>query len=311
MACPYSADGGEMPAGHPPVPVADEKVIEVPIPQPPPSFLLGNLPDMDPNFPSRSLQRMADLYGEIYQLQFPGRRVIVISSQKLVNEVCDQERFFKEPNKVLQVVRDLTSDGLFTAAHEDGPTMKREDNWWKAHRLLVPAFGPLGLRKMFDDMQDISSQQMLLWDRLGSDHAIDASADFTKLAFDTIGLCSFGYRFNEFYMGDEVHPFAHQMANVLKLSGRRANRTSIQNSLHYYEERERQEDVQSMLDLVQEIIAERKRNPKPDAKDLLNTMLFGVDRETHETLHEKNVAANMVTFLVWVLILHLRGAEQR
>lgn len=288
-----------MPADHPQIPNNEKKVAEVPIPQPPPYLLLGNLPELDINFPSRSLQRMADLYGEIYQLQFPGRRVVVVSSERLVNEVCDQDRFFKEPGKVLRVIRDLTSDGLFTAAHEDGPVMKREENWWKAHRLLVPAFGPLGLRKMFDDMVDISSQMMLLWDRLGDQHAIDASADFTKLAFDTIGLCSFGYRFNEFYMGDEVHPFAKQMAEVLKLSGRRANRTDIQNTLHYWEERERQDNVEEMHGLVQEIIADRKRNPKPEAKDLLNTMLYGVDRETNETLHEKNVAANMVTFLVY------------
>ena len=54
---------------------------------------------------------------------------------------------------------------------------------------------------MYDDMLDISSQMVLRWDRLGADHAIDCSDDFTRLAFDTIGLCSFGYRFNEFYTG--------------------------------------------------------------------------------------------------------------
>jgi cytochrome P450/NADPH-cytochrome P450 reductase len=143
---------------------------------------------------------LADLYGEIYQLDL-GRRVIVLSSQALINEVSDQERFHKDIGRALNEVRALTGDGLFTSAHEDGYILKREPNWWKAHRLLVPAFGPLGLRKMYDDMLDISSQMVLRWDRLGADHAIDCSDDFTRLAFDTIGLCSFGYRFNEFYTG--------------------------------------------------------------------------------------------------------------
>ena len=150
---------------------------------------------------------------------------------------------------------------------------------------------------MFDDMLDISAQMVLRWDRMGEHHPIDCSDDFTRLAFDTIGLCSFGYRFNEFYT-DEAHPFAKQMASVLKLSGRRSNRTDIENKLHRWEEKERQSDVVKMHEVVNQIVAERKANPKPDAKDLLNIMLFAIDRESGETMTEQNVANNMVTFLV-------------
>ena len=128
---------------------------------------------------------------------------------------------------------------------------------------------------MFNDMLDVSSQMsessssvvrlpladmftVLRWDRLGEHFAIDASDDFTRLAFDTIGLCSFGYRFNEFYT-DEVHPFAKQMAEVLKMSGRRASRPPIANRLFRWEEQERQRMVKSMHDLVQEIVRGAQR----------------------------------------------------
>ena len=255
-------------------------------------LLIITICQQDPDFPSRGIQRLADLYGEIYQVDL-GRRVIIVSSQALINEVSDQNRFHKDIGRVLEEVRALTGDGLFTSAHEDGYSLKREPNWWKAHRLLVPAFGPLGLRKMFDDMLDISSQMVLRWDRQGPDHAIDCSDDFTRLAFDTIGLCSFGFRFNEFY-SDTVHPFAKQMANVLKLSGRRANRLAVQNAVYRWEEQERQDDAKKMHDLVRQIIQERKRKPEPEAKDLLNTMLFAADRETGETLSEENIVFNIV-----------------
>ena len=68
--------------------------------------------------------------------------------------------------------------------------------------------------------------------------------------------------------------------------------------LDRWEEQERQDSVKKMRDLVQQIIQERKRRPMPDAKDLLNTMLFAVDRETGEALSEENIVSNMVTFLV-------------
>lgn len=110
---------------------------QVPIPQPPEYLfgLLGNLPEIDPSFPQKSFWRLSELYGPIVKLNLRSP-VVLVSNQKLVNEICDEERFEKRPSATLVSVRALTGDGLFTAFPE-------EKNWWKAHRLLVPAFGPL------------------------------------------------------------------------------------------------------------------------------------------------------------------------
>jgi len=124
----------------------------------------------------------------------------------------------------------------------------------------------------------------------------------TDVAFDTIGLCAFNYRFNEFY-SDNAHPFAQQMAEVLLESGKRANRTEVQNLMYHSAEQKRQENVQKMHALSDEIIAERKRNPKPEVKDLLNTMLNATDRETGEKLSDENIRYNMCTFLVSRVLL--------
>lgn len=55
---------------------------------------------MDPYFPSRGYQRLADLYGEIFQADL-GRRILYVSSSKLVNEVCDETRFHNDFQQVL------------------------------------------------------------------------------------------------------------------------------------------------------------------------------------------------------------------
>ena len=146
-------------------------------------------------------------------------------------------------------------------------------------------------------MFDISSQMVLKWDRLGPDHEINCADDLTRLAFDTIGLCAFGYRFNEFYT-DNPHPFASQMAEVLLESGKRSNRTKLQQQLYYKSEQARQEDVRMMWELCDQIVQDRKQHPQPDAKDLLNTMLNGVDRETGMRLSDENIRYQMATFLV-------------
>jgi cytochrome P450/NADPH-cytochrome P450 reductase len=117
------------------------------------------------------------------------------------------------------------------------------------------------------------------------------------MAFDTIGLCSFSYRYNSFYLA-EPHPFAQQMAEVLIESGRRANRTSIESYLRVFSAQKNKENVEAMWKLCDELVAERKAHPQPDSKDLLNTMLNVTDPVTGEKLSDENIRFNMVTFLV-------------
>lgn len=138
------------------------------IPQPPTKFLVGNLGDLDPDNAIRSMVSLIHQYGEIVKLSLIGREVIIVGSQELVNEVCDQTRFKKVVKGALQAVRSVAGDGeslrvllslalnllvagLFTA-HGD------EANWALAHRILMPAFGPLSIRNMLPGMIDIASQ---------------------------------------------------------------------------------------------------------------------------------------------------------
>ena len=108
----------------------------VPIPQPKPVPLLGNLPDVDAEKGILGFMELAEQLGPIFRLELPGGDIVVVSSQELVDELCDETRFDKRlSGALLQNVRDFAGDGLFTAWTE-------EPNWGKAHRILMPAFGP-------------------------------------------------------------------------------------------------------------------------------------------------------------------------
>jgi cytochrome P450/NADPH-cytochrome P450 reductase len=151
------------------------------IPQPPEYLfgLLGNIPDMDPSFPLRGLLRMAKIYGPIYKVRLIKRDLVVVSNYHYAKEAFDQSRFEKVINPVLEQVRDFLGDGLFTAYPE-------EENWGKAHRILIPAFGPLAIRKMFSKMLDISLQMIRRWDHMGPNHEINCSDDLTRLGRPTL-----------------------------------------------------------------------------------------------------------------------------
>ena len=261
------------------------------IPQPPSKPWMGNLGAVDADNPVQSLMRLAKEYGPLVKLEGMGWTGYLASSQELVNELSDESRFEKSVHPSLQELRTFAGDGLFTAFND-------EPNWHKAHRILMPAFGPIGVRDMFDNMLDIAEQMFVRWERFGSDATIDVADNMTRLTLDTIALCAFDYRFNSFYQ-NEMHPFVGAMVRSLHEAGQRTRRLPVVNSLMFSKARLYETDRRLMHEIAQGLITQRRRDPKADEKkDLLDRMLNGVDPESGEKLSDENIAYQMLTFLV-------------
>ncbi|HEX2910153.1 MAG TPA: cytochrome P450 [Chloroflexia bacterium] len=261
------------------------------IPQPKPAPIVGNIPDIDANAPVQGMMRMARQYGPIFRLEIPGRDMLVISSQALVNELCDEQRFDKKVHAPLREIREFAGDGLFTAETQ-------EPNWGKAHRILMPAFGPAALRTMYSGMLDIAEQLLVKWERQGPEQVIDLVDNTTRLTLDTIALCAFDYRFNSFYERD-MHPFVGAMVRALSESGMRTRRLPLQNRLMLITRRQYDEDIRYMHQIADELINERKKQGDPEGrKDILSTMLNSRDPQTGERLSDENIRYQMVTFLI-------------
>ncbi|KAG9085236.1 hypothetical protein FRC07_013421, partial [Ceratobasidium sp. 392] len=187
---------------------------------------------------------LAKQHGEIYKLNMLGKQVIVMTNVALAQEVLDKKRFHKgRPPALLEVD--------------------------KIDRILMPIFGPLSIRAMFDDMYDILSQLCLKWERFGPMHPIKATGDLTGLALDTI--CAYNYRLNKFYSLEDP-PFVKAMGDFLAKA-------------------QYAEDMAIMQKLADEIIEDRRKHPI-EKKDLLNAMFSG------QGFTDKNIQAQMLTFLI-------------
>lgn len=261
-----------------------------PIPEPRGYPILGNIADVDPDSSLESFKSLAEKHGDIYRLQFPGTRLVIVSTVAFVDEICDEERFMKVPRGVLEEIRNGIHDGLFTA-HITEP------NWAIAHRILMPAFGPKGIQNMFDEMHDIASQLVMKWARVGPVHKIHLTDDFTNLALDTLGLCSMGFRFNNFYHETE-HPFVRAMAEFLIECGRRPQRIPLPSFFYQKTDEQFQANINIMRETAQSILRERVANPEEERKDLLTAMLRGVDSQTGQRMSEDSIINNLITFLI-------------
>ncbi|KAK1543827.1 bifunctional P-450/NADPH-P450 reductase [Colletotrichum paranaense] len=262
---------------------------EVPIPEPRGLPFLGHIAEFNPENPLNDLHRLADTYGEVYRLRMPGMTVVFVSTNALVNEVCDETRFQKSLNNVLREVRHIANDGLFTAKPE-------EPNWGIAHRILIPAFGPVTIRGMFDEMADVASQMAMKWARHGSQTPIRVTDDFTRLTLDTIALCSMDFRFNSYYR-EELHPFINAMGDALTECGNRDKRPAFANYFFRSTEQKFFADIELLRKTAREVLESRKANPS-DRKDLLSAMLNGVDPKTGQKMTDASIIDNLITFLI-------------
>ncbi|KAK3485770.1 putative bifunctional P-450:NADPH-P450 reductase [Neurospora hispaniola] len=268
---------------------SDETPQTVPIPGPPGLPLVGNSFDIDTEFPLGSMLNFADQYGEIFRLNFPGRNTVFVTSQALVHELCDEKRFQKTVNSALHEIRHGIHDGLFTARND-------EPNWGIAHRILMPAFGPMAIQNMFPEMHEIASQLALKWARHGPNQSIKVTDDFTRLTLDTIALCSMDYRFNSYYH-DDMHPFIDAMASFLVESGNRSRRPALPAFMYSKVDRKFYDDIRVLRETAEGVLKSRKEHPS-ERKDLLTAMLDGVDPKTGGKLSDDSIIDNLITFLI-------------
>lgn len=262
------------------------------IPQPKVRPLVGNLPDLGTDAPVQAMMALAKRHGPLFRLTLPTRTFLVASSYAVVEELCDETRFDKFVHGPLRHIRDFAGDGLFTADTQ-------APNWGKAHRILMPAFGPTAMKGTFDAMVDVADQMLTKWARLGPGVELDVPDQMTRLTLDTIALAAFGYRFNSFYQR-EMHPFVEAMVRSLAEAGARSKRLPLHTKVLLLGQRQYQGDIAFMNRVVDEVIAERRRGTSDPGRqrDLLDLMLEGRDPVTGEGLDDLNVRHQMVTFLI-------------
>ena len=96
----------------------------------------------------RNRQRLISA-GPIWKFCLGGEERVIVDSQALMNEVCNEDRFSKIIAVALKQARNGVNDGLGTAYSS------QEANWGIAHRTLAPHFGSLAIRSMFNEMHNI------------------------------------------------------------------------------------------------------------------------------------------------------------
>ncbi|EJT49752.1 cytochrome P450 [Trichosporon asahii var. asahii CBS 2479] len=259
------------------------------VPHPPFWPVLGSIPSIDVKQTIKSITELADTYGRFYMMSGAGHDFYICGSYEISKVLNDESRFQKTVHLPLEHLRPLVGDALFTA-------YPGEPNWDIAHRVLVPVFGPLSLKKMQPMMVDVLAQMLMHWEHTAGT-PFSAADQFTRLTLDTIALCGFRFRFNSFH-SERLHPFVDSMVACLLMSDERSRWPAPLLKLRWNHNRKYNANVKYMFDLCDKLIAERRKNPYPDAGDMLNVMLHDKDPKTGKHLSDENIRMQIITFLI-------------
>lgn len=260
-------------------------------PSPPRLPIVGSLFEIDPDALVQTLTKMSRELGPIYRIEVLGQATLVLGGQALVAEVCDETRFEKRVHTALENLRPALGDGLFTA-------YGHEPNWHLAHKILMPAFGPLGIRDMCGKMLDIAGQMFDRWDRFGPETEIDVADAMTRLTLDTLALCAFDTRFNSFYH-EAMHPFVDAMVGTLKEASARDRRPPFVSNMMMRTRKQFEKDIATMHGMADALLRARRREGRIGERgDLLDSMLTGADAVTGARLGDENIRYQLATFLI-------------
>lgn len=122
----------------------------------------------------------------------------------------------------------------------------------------------------------------------------------TRLTFETIGRCGFGYNFGMLTSRDApAHPFIDAMGYCLNTAVIRTVSPSMVNKLSFERNRRFDYYVKLMNDTVSQVIEERKNSPDAGDmnKDLMGFMLNARD-EHNLGLSDQNIVYQVITFLI-------------
>ncbi|MFF3920722.1 cytochrome P450, partial [Streptomyces sp. NPDC001852] len=253
--------------------------------------LLGNTPQIPDTNPVEYFGELSKQFPEgIYGMDIAGIEQVFVYDPDLVAEVSDETRFFKQIDKTpLHHIRDFAGAGLFTA-HQ------HEEEWGRAHRILLPAFSQRAMRNYFGQMLEIAQNLAGKWERREG-QPVNITDDYTRLTLDTIALSGFGYRFDSFDK-EELHPFLNAMLGALTESMRRSQELPMMTKLRRADAKKYGENIQVMRELVESVIKERQEGKGSAEDDLLGLMLEATDPETGKRLDVDNVRDQVLTFLI-------------
>ena len=233
-------------------------------PGPPGRWLLGNLLDVGPGQDQLGfLTRSARQYGDLVQLRFGRRLVLLAAHPDLVEQVLQAQHRNFAKGYFYRILSPLVGDGLLTS---------EGDFWLRQRRLAQPAFHRARIAAYAETMLAYADEIMADW-RVGTPR--DIYEDMTRLTLSVVGKTLF-----DADLAHEAAPVGAALGTALReLNGQISGLELLLPGWVPTPSRRRLQAAVRRLDgMVYRLIAERRASGQ-DRGDLLSALLHAQDED--------------------------------
>ncbi|KAL1914776.1 uncharacterized protein VTP21DRAFT_8034 [Calcarisporiella thermophila] len=263
------------------------------IPGPKPRLLVGNAPDLLPDFIA-NFRRLHDKYGPVMRVSFGGYEYIDICDPEAIKDVCkDDEYFTKEMVGFTQDVALFHGRSVVTTATND-------HDWILPHKILVPAFSAKAIKAYRFQMGECVQELIQILDTFQkSGEELDIKRYMMALTMEAIGRIGFSHKFNLLKGPKNIaHPFLHAFHYVQAMARKRNQSVSWMKWLQTDANIRFKHELAVVRNTIEDFLRERRANPRTEdnEKDILDYMLKTSTKEG-EHLNEKHIRDNMVALI--------------
>lgn len=253
---------------------------------------MGNVLDVKPSNTWQSLQRLAERYGEIFQIKVLGSTIVFVAGAALAEEICDEKRFRKYVGGPIVEIRHAVHDALFSA-------FDYEENWGIAHRIVAPRLAPGAVKEWCGEVVDCTSELIGKWKGLKESdggavygRGVDLMDELNRLNLEATTLTMFGKKLNCINAA-ESHPMLQGMEDSTAEAMQRPTRPGLFNWLFFGGKFKR--SIKAMReDYAADLVSHRKQNPT-GRRDILSALMEGKDDQTGKRLTEEQVVDEIVS----------------
>eukprot|EP01119_Soliformovum_irregulare_P012476 TRINITY_DN3244_c2_g1_i1.p1 TRINITY_DN3244_c2_g1~~TRINITY_DN3244_c2_g1_i1.p1 ORF type:complete len:389 (-),score=112.14 TRINITY_DN3244_c2_g1_i1:337-1434(-) len=244
----------------------------------------------------KALNEFSQQYGSIFRVWMGPRVFVVTSDPENARILLTQSRQFENFERVALGL--LMGNGL---------VVSRGELWKHQRKVMTPVFSVANLRKMIDDMNALTHELEVKWNRLidegNGSFTTDICHDLANVTLDIIGKCAFGMDLDF----TNQSPDAKHFRDVFTQFGSSIGQSSFINPfflelvpkpLRFLIYIPRIAKASANLDkLCLQVAQERRANPNGDHKDLLGLLVFAKS-DDDQYMPDAQICDEMRTFLL-------------
>ena len=235
--------------------------------------------------PLRFLQDCRRTYGDVVQIRFFRWRSFLFAHPREIRHILQENHRNYWKGIVFAKLKRVGGEGL---VFSDG------DLWRRQRQLAQPAFHRDRIVAMARMMTDATAATLDRWQAHASaQQPFDVASEMSRLTLEIVARALFGTS-----LGEDEDEFRRAVSGGLAYANHLVNHFfALPLAIPTPANRRGRRAIASLDRIVGKLIAERRRDVR-DRGDLLGMLVHARDAETHETMTDRQLRDEAVTFLV-------------